>query len=439
MLKVGFSKLDVTPPLGVDLGGYYQTRFAKGILDPIYLHALAINNGENTVLLITLDCCGIKFNKAKHIRKEVSKCTGIPIDNIMISALHQHTSIYIADPNDRQDIVKDEAYLDVLFRKFSDAATLAIEDMKTATMEYGEKEADPKISFSRRYFTAESGVITNPYDSYKLTVLGHCDEVDNKMRVIKFKREGSRDIAILNFPIHPDSIGTDYFSADWHYFLRRYFSEQIGNVDVLTLTGFEGDCSAMNYCVPKNERCLGLNGYPVAEWLGREMTKAALAAWNELKEISSEGLFSSFCMVESPTNLEGTEHYEESEKWLQLYDEDKIPAKERSLNNLGYHARIVNLKYRPPFQYIPITIFSIGDLMLLAFGGEPFSRYAELIRDKYPNKYILTCTLTNGCEGYIPSKMAFEQGGYEAVSSPFVPKIEADILSAVDEMIKGAN
>ena len=35
MLKVGFSRLDVTPPLGTDISGYFVRRIADGMLDPL--------------------------------------------------------------------------------------------------------------------------------------------------------------------------------------------------------------------------------------------------------------------------------------------------------------------------------------------------------------------------------------------------------------------
>ena len=45
MLKAGFSRLDVTPPLGSYVAGYFVARYAKGVLDPIYLNALAMTDG----------------------------------------------------------------------------------------------------------------------------------------------------------------------------------------------------------------------------------------------------------------------------------------------------------------------------------------------------------------------------------------------------------
>ena len=59
MLKAGFARLDVTPPLGSELAGYFSVRLAEGILDPIYLNAVAIGNGEDTIIIITSDFLSI--------------------------------------------------------------------------------------------------------------------------------------------------------------------------------------------------------------------------------------------------------------------------------------------------------------------------------------------------------------------------------------------
>jgi hypothetical protein len=50
MLKAGFARLDVTPPLGVPLAGYYEKRIADGVLDPIQVNAVAVAKGGITIL-----------------------------------------------------------------------------------------------------------------------------------------------------------------------------------------------------------------------------------------------------------------------------------------------------------------------------------------------------------------------------------------------------
>ena len=55
MLKAGFSRVDMTPPLGSPMAGYFEYREAEGILDPLELNAIAVSDGENTILVVTAD------------------------------------------------------------------------------------------------------------------------------------------------------------------------------------------------------------------------------------------------------------------------------------------------------------------------------------------------------------------------------------------------
>ena len=97
MLKAGFARVEATPPLGADLSGYFHRRLAKGILDPLYLNAVALSNDDKIVLLISADYIGIKLESNIKIRKMISERTGVELDNILIAALHQHTSCAIHD------------------------------------------------------------------------------------------------------------------------------------------------------------------------------------------------------------------------------------------------------------------------------------------------------------------------------------------------------
>lgn len=55
MFRAGFARVDVTPPLGSILTGYFAPRISDGVLDPVELNALAIGNEEDSILIITGD------------------------------------------------------------------------------------------------------------------------------------------------------------------------------------------------------------------------------------------------------------------------------------------------------------------------------------------------------------------------------------------------
>ena len=117
MLKAGFARVDVTPPLGSPVSGYFRKRFAEGILDPIELNALAFSDGESTAVIIASDIIGIDMENCDQIRERICRETGVPADHVMICCLHQHTSIEIGF-SDTDNEMTDPVYLEMLFRKY---------------------------------------------------------------------------------------------------------------------------------------------------------------------------------------------------------------------------------------------------------------------------------------------------------------------------------
>ena len=85
MIKAGFSRVDVTPPLGTYMSGYFKHRYAKGVIDPIYLNAIALSDGEDTAIIIAADFLGIREVYATPIRKKIADAVGISADNIIIN------------------------------------------------------------------------------------------------------------------------------------------------------------------------------------------------------------------------------------------------------------------------------------------------------------------------------------------------------------------
>ena len=42
--KVGFARTDITPPLGVNMPGYFKVRHAKEVLDPLQVNCVAFSD-----------------------------------------------------------------------------------------------------------------------------------------------------------------------------------------------------------------------------------------------------------------------------------------------------------------------------------------------------------------------------------------------------------
>ena len=433
MLKAGFARVDITPPFGNDLSGYYERRLADGTLDPLYLNAVALTVGEETVILMAADYIGIRMDHCAKIRGLIHERTGVPADHIMIAALHQHTSPCLADPETRLTALRDKVFIDVVYRRFADAAVMALDDRAEAEMSVGARDVAEPIAFVRRYFTKEAGVVTNP--SSKFTLTGRCAEADNTVRLVRFARSGKNDIAILNFSTHPDVIGGTKWSADWPGFARRFLEEDIAGTSCLFFTGCQGDSNHNDYFKPRTERLHG-GRYEHSAFMGRMVADAAIAVWNEMTPASDDSIFAENRIIYNRTNTEGVEKYDECVQWVKEYKEGKHPEGTFTMAERAFCYRVAALREQPVFRPVPITVVGIGGIVFVGFGGEAFTSYGRIMRELCPEKFVVSVVCANGYEGYLPTAEAFGQGGYEACSSFYMPSLEDEIVEAAKEMLE---
>ena len=71
MLRAGVIEIDITPPIGIELAGYGPNldRFSEDIHDPLLAQVLALDDGQQRILLACLDVIGISeafFGTAKN-------------------------------------------------------------------------------------------------------------------------------------------------------------------------------------------------------------------------------------------------------------------------------------------------------------------------------------------------------------------------------------
>lgn len=75
---------------GIWLAGFGTNRPAKGINDPLWVRAMALENNGVLLVMVTVDSVGIFHNDFITIRKAVDP--GLGIDHIMFSSTHNHNT-----------------------------------------------------------------------------------------------------------------------------------------------------------------------------------------------------------------------------------------------------------------------------------------------------------------------------------------------------------
>ena len=90
MLKAGFARMDVTPPLGVSLKGNYRTRICDGVLDPLEINTVAFEENGKLAILLSADNLGIKQACCDQLRERIATATGCAPEAVYITCVHTH-------------------------------------------------------------------------------------------------------------------------------------------------------------------------------------------------------------------------------------------------------------------------------------------------------------------------------------------------------------
>src|SRR5210317_1438459 len=87
-VQVGVGKTDITPALGTPMDGYYIERLASNVHDELFVRAMVLEDGSNTLVLVVADVIDVAPYGFTAARERIHKELNIPLSNIIISATH---------------------------------------------------------------------------------------------------------------------------------------------------------------------------------------------------------------------------------------------------------------------------------------------------------------------------------------------------------------
>lgn len=446
MLKAGFGRVTITPPFGIPLAGYFVERPMDGVLDELEIQALALDDGKKKTVILVADLLGIRAVDLLPVRKAVAQRLNMAVEAVMIACTHTHTAPQISENTTGKLPEKWNFYQETLWTKFIDAADLAFQDLAPAKMGYGVGQA-PHIAFIRRYRMKDGSVRTNPGVNNP-DILAPIGTVDERVNVLRFVRDKG-DIVLVNFGVHPDTIGGCKVSADYPRFVRQTLENTIENCKVLFLNGAQGDVNHINVA-PTGGDYNGLEpqfddcdrGYDHSRHMGRTIAGGVLQVYEKVQfvEDAKINFANSICTI--PANKGREDQIPLAEEYAALHKagrDEEIPFKGMQLTTVVAEAlRILRLRNGPEGFDLPLTAISVGPAVLVGIPGEPFTGIGRGIKENSGFAITLPCCCANGYEGYYPMQDAYDEGGYEARSSNFAAgvaeKIIADSLKLVSEL-----
>ena len=446
-LKICYAEENINPKLGIAIEGYYVPRFAKGILSDLKAIALAVKSGDETVIILSLDICEIDLNALNKIKSAIAVKTGIKADNLFISATHTHTGPCLKESgyfDYDAELVKE--YLDFLAAQSAVAAKTAIQDLKPAKMGYATGKAPDRIAYIRRYKMKDGSTMTcppinDPNIDYPLGTL------DQRVNVLRFDRENAENIVIMNYGIHADTVNGEMISSDWVGWAQSTLAKSLDGVKCVCIMGAQGDVGSTNVHPTDsdmNDTEISFDNEMkspgMARFVGRALAGTVLQVYDKVQyvDVDSIKIITEPCKVD--INVPDKKDLPLAHKYAELHEQgrdDLIPFKAMELTTVVAEAmRMCDLENSPEMTSMLMTGVRLGNVSLVGIPGEPFTEIGVKIKEIGGYDLIMPCALTNGYEGYFPSKEAYDEGGYEARTSRYKPTVYDAIIDTARKLLK---
>ena len=407
------------------LAGYpHVRRYSTGVHDPLWSSALCLESGGTRVLIMGNDIIYLSKQSVTRVRKRVAHQTGVPAENILISATHTHSGPKMLDPIATQDdeaVPKaDVAYVAFVEDAIVEAATRATQRMVPA--EIGLAVADA------------TGVGTNRRDP------NGPRDLDVPVMVVRDLDRHKPIATMMVCCMHPTVLHEDstLVSGDFPGLARIQLQRDVLGDDCIVLyhTGPAGNQSPRH--VTK------ANTFDEAERLGNILADAAAKAiasieYRHVASIQCQHAHLTLPLRSFPSESDASarlsravarlvqlKHENAPRTVIRTAEVDWFGAQEtltlaRAANE-GRVAAAANAVMPAEVQAI-----TIGPWTFVAWPGEMFIEFALQVKTARPNTFIIS--YANGeLQGYLVTRAAAEEGGYESQNAIFKSPESGEML-----------
>jgi hypothetical protein len=219
-LRAGAARVEITPPVGGPMAGYFHGRQSEGVLDPLYARALVLEAEGRRVGLVSVDAICLDAAITAEVRRLVRNDVG----GVLIAATHTHTGP--ATLPLLGDAV-DERFVSALPGQIAAALQTAVQALQPVRASVTRAEV-PGIAFNRRFRLRDGSVRMNPGIGNP-EIVATVGPADPECVLIAFEGEAEAPAAFLvNFPLHLDTTGGTSYSADYPAALLRRLESRFG-------------------------------------------------------------------------------------------------------------------------------------------------------------------------------------------------------------------
>jgi neutral ceramidase len=412
-LRVAYEEADITPPVGGSMPGYFSDRKATGVLDPLWSKVVYLAHAKESVALVACDLIGMSAEIVARIRKAVAARCKAPPRHVWVHCTHTHTGGLLPRTftSDADQIYPgfyagraDEKWVQELIDRTAAAVARAAGRAaleKRLTLHQGRETS---IAFCRRYVMKDGSVRTNPGRNNP-QVVRPAGAIDPRVHVLNFT---AQRILIVLYGLHPDTVSGNHYSADFPHHLTQVLRHALGEAwRVLFLNTCCGNVNHINIHDAKQR-----SGPRETRRIGETLALAVLAALKKGEHIEDPRLAAQTREVTCRLRRPRAEDVKQAEQLLRHYQQ--TGANPFGFNELYAPAALVLDRTQDRQHRAEIAALRLGSFGLATMPGEIFVELGEEVEKASPFRPTRTIGLSNGAMGYVPTRRAYAEGGYEA-------------------------
>lgn len=468
-MQAGSARIDITPPLPVDVLGYVRRPVApRTIIDPLLVTGVVLKDGDTTIAIMAADVTNLTPAFAERIRERITEATGIPGANVLLNSSHSHAAPWPGGElklgGETDDWTPLELrYWETLPDQYASVAVRALATLQEARVSGGVGHA-PGIAVNRRERTPDGRTILgwNP-DGF----------IDDSVPTIRIDAlDGSPIATIVGFGCHPVVVGPEVsaIGSDFVGPLRTQVEALRGGGVAVFLQGAAGNVLPLECFfdhagpeVPFGQR-LGLEAaHAVVDADPRAITvdkldfgsvtpislyRRRVADEQPPQTIRTVRKLVQLPLLDAPSVEALREELAEREADI----ERRTAAGETrvTINPIRYHVGWIRLMLsRAESAPLPreslgeIWAARLGDTAIVGTPGEIFGEIGAAVRAASPAPVTIFAGYSNGVLGYIATPEEYPYGGYEpsvaqrgyAHPAPFSPDVAGIIRDTSLELL----
>ncbi|MDQ3439528.1 MAG: neutral/alkaline non-lysosomal ceramidase N-terminal domain-containing protein [Planctomycetota bacterium] len=398
-MNAGAAEVDITPDFEVELSGFaLRTQPATGVLDPVFVRCIYLDDGSGGRLLwMVADVLALEPALVASFRAWAGRELALQPEQVMLAATHTHNApgvIALTAAGRRS-----ERYVQLLRERMERAASDAVAAVRPCEV------------------VAASGTLDLGIDRRDQPT----KHVDPTVWSLGFREPGGGPFiaAILNYAMHPVSLGPTErrISPDWcggaSASLAHAVATQDGSKPIAIVTN--GACGNVNppFHGASREQVFAW-GKSVADAVAESLASATPLAEPELI-VRSISIPMPLDRLDAATIDAQADRMVNEVAPKTVWPEPFI----RAVNN--WHETLKSLVARGGggFHDIELQAVRIAGVTILAANGEIFSRFTDDLRRATGEANLFVVGYANNAFGYIPTREAYAEGGYEVDTAHF--------------------